>query len=165
MHTIILKFKTSNMKTWRRQTTLIPALRHPHAVLARSGLRNSAKVVTKAVNVSCKQARAGNCERFLKVPVCFIFSISALFPNYLAVHLVSYLDRRLSPGSSTAVRVSSLCVYLQARPRWGSGSDRVHMWWVILARWLWWHAGARARHMVGNTWLQAIRGSLWSLIM
>lgn len=55
---------------------------------------------------------ASDSQKFL---CAFIFSISALFPNYLAVHLVEYLDRRLSPGSSVAVSVFSLCVYCTCR--------------------------------------------------
>lgn len=61
--------------------------------------------------MSCKHRRAGNCKLFPKVPVRFIFSIIALFPNYFAVHLVEYLDWLLSPGSSIAVSIFVfLCV-------------------------------------------------------
>lgn len=102
------------------------------------------KVITKAI-VSCKQAQAGNCKWFSKVPVCFVFSMSALFPNCRAVHLWSYLDWHLSPGSRVAVSIFSLCVYLQARPHWRSGSERVHMWWVMLTLLPWQHTAARAR--------------------
>lgn len=76
------------------------------------------------MNVSCKQTRAGNCEWFPKVPVRFIFSISALFPNYLAVHLVEYLDWRLSPGSS----VASLCVCVCVPVPVGKASLEIWQW-------------------------------------
>ena len=96
-----------------------------------------------------------------KVPVCFLFSISALFPNYLSVHLVEYVDGRLSPGSSSiAVCVFSLCEFLQARLRWRSGSVSERICGESSS-----HRGSDdttphvLQHMVGYTWLQAIRDS------
>lgn len=123
------------------------------------------RVIRKAMNVSCKQARAGNCKRFPKVLVCHIFSISALFPNYLAVHLVSYLDVHLCPGAAAWHSVFLHCVCTCRRGLAGDlavskricGESSSHCFSDDTPLHM-------PEHMVGYTWLQAIRRIRWSLI-
>lgn len=106
---------------------------------------------------------------FPKVPVCFIFSISALFPNYLTVHLVEYLDRRLSPGSGIAVSVFSqlvclrLCVCVCTCRRGLAGDLAVSERICVESSS---HCGSDDmpphvhEYIVGCTWLRAISGTV-----
>lgn len=99
----------------------------------------------------CPLAQAGNCKPSPKDPVLLSSAWAHYFLIIFCLCVCVTVSRQVFVSRQQHNILSfflflPLCVHnCRQRSRWRSGSERVHMRWVILTLWLWWHATAHAR--------------------